>query len=185
METGIPPEWKEQWDELIKQLQDPFKLRMTTLGIVVAIGFMAIYRPMDAQVQVLRRDLKTAQQRQASIQQVENLRKRRLDLLENLPEHGTLNFWQEYFLAGIRDSGVDLRALESMPKKTKMGDLQVVYLDIEAEGSYDDLFKLLAWIEDNEWFTRVIRMRLKGKNGRIESKFTVAILVSQGKSHGA
>ena len=185
IETGIPPEWKDQWNNLVEQLHDPLKMRILTLGIVAAIGFLGIYRPMDGQIQSLRREVKASRERLSTIRQVEGLRKVHSALLENLPAGNTLNFWQEYFLSGIRDSGVRLRSLESAPKKMKVGAFQVVYLNIEADGEYAQIHQLMSWIENNKWFIRIIRFRAKGKNDQIESKITVAILVDQEKkAHG-
>jgi hypothetical protein len=185
METGLSPEMKQQLEELGRQLQDPFKLRVVTLAVVAALGFLAVYRPMDTKIQVLRRDLKASQERLATLEQVESLRDSKASLLANIPENPTLNFWQEHFLVGIRESGVNLRALESQTKKIKIADRQVIYLDIEAAGSYEELYNLLAWIDNNKWFSRVLRLNFKGKNGQIEARLTVAVLVAQEKSHGA
>jgi hypothetical protein len=186
MEAGIPPQWKAQWEQVATQLQDPFKLRIVTLGAVALLGFFAAYRPMDTKIQVLRRDLKAAQQRLATIRQVEQLRATRLKLLESLPEDATLNFWQQHFLVGIREANVQLRALESLPKKQKMGDFQVFYLEIEADGEYAQIHKLVSWIENSRWFTRIIRVQAKGKHGTIQAKMTVAVLVAPDKkTHGA
>jgi len=185
METGLSPEMKQQLEELERQLHDPFKLRLVTLAIVCALGFLAVYRPMDSKIQLLRRDLKASDQRLKTLEQVQDLRTAKEHLLDNIPEHPTLNFWQEHFLAGIRESGVNLRALESQPKKVKIADRQVVYLDIEAAGSYEQVSNLVSWIENNKWFARIIRLNFKGKNGQVEARFSVAVLVTQEKGHGA
>lgn len=185
METGLSPEMMQQLEEVERQLRDPFKLRVVTLAIVAAIGFLAVYRPMDSKIQILRRDLKASELRMATLEKVETLRAAKQELLDHIPEHPTLNYWQEHFLTGIRESGVNLRALESQPKKIKIADRQVVYLDIEATGSYEQLYNLLSWVETNQWFSRIIRLNFKGKNGQIEAKFSVAVLVAQEKGHGA
>ncbi len=186
MQAGIPPQWKAQWDQVALQLQDPFKLRVVTLGAVALLGFFGVYRPMEGKIQTLRRDLKTAEQRLATIRVVGQLRATRVKLLESLPEHATLNFWQEHFLSAIRESNVVLRTLESLPKKQKVGELQVFYLEIEADGDYAQIHNLVSSIENGRWFARIIRMRAKGKLGTIQAKMTIAVLVAPDKqSHGA
>jgi len=186
VELTASPELKRQWDELLRQLQDPFKLRVVALSVVCLIGVFAVYRPLDAEIKILRRDVAAAQDRVNTIHRIDALRAARARLLKNLPEDSDVNFWTQHYLAGIRESGVNLRSLESIPKKTKVGDLQAVYLDIEFDGTYEQVYRMIDWIEHNEWFTRILRIGAKKKNDVIEGRLTTAILVSQRKKpHGA
>ncbi|TFH22138.1 MAG: hypothetical protein E4H03_09090 [Myxococcales bacterium] len=185
IETVIPPEWKEQWNELVKQLRDPFKLRLTVLGIAAAIGFFGVYRPMDKKITEVRREVGAGRARLDLIRQVESLRTKQAQLRESLPEYPSINFWTEHFLEGIRDTGVALSELESQPKKIKIGDYDVVYFNIDVTGQYDQVHALLSWIESNRWYSRVVRMNFKKKLNRIEAKLTVAVAVEKERSHGA
>jgi hypothetical protein len=112
LDVAIPPTLKRQWDDLVTQFRDPFKLRVAMLSAVAAFGLLVIYRPMSSEIAILRRDLKNATERLGMVREVERLRTTRAKLLENFPEHGDINFWTEYLLTGIRDSGVSLRTLE-------------------------------------------------------------------------
>jgi hypothetical protein len=178
LDVAIPQAWKQQWDDLIAHFRDPFKLRVAMLSAVAAVGLLGIYRPMSSEIGILRRDLKSATERLGMVREIERLRGSRTMLLENFPEHGDINFWTEYLLTGIRESGVSLRTLESNFRKTKVGKLQGVYFDLEIAGSFEQIHKLLRWIESNVYFGRVLKLRLKSEPDSIAGKLTVATLVS-------
>jgi hypothetical protein len=185
MELAISPEWKRQFDDVVTQLRDPFKLRVTVIGVVCLLGFGLIYRPYNQQLTSIRRELATAQDREALLDHVEKLRSARTKILKVFPEKGDVNFWTEYFLTGIRDSGVQLRALETKIRPQKAGNLQGLYLDIEADGSYENLYKLINWIEHSRYFTRVIHLKLKSKGDRLEARITAAVMAQQEQRRGS
>ena len=57
---------------------------------------------------------------------------------------------------------------------------------IEFDGTYEQVYRMIDWIEHNEWFTRILRIGAKKKTDVIEGRLTTAILVSQRKRpHGA
>lgn len=185
MDLGISPEWKHQIDDVVVQLRDPFKLRITAIGIVCAIGFATIYRPLNAELATLRKDLNEAQNREAAIEHVEKLRATRARIMKLFPENGDVNFWSEYFLEGTRLAGVQLRALESKLRPQKAGQLQGTYFDLEVDGSYETVHKFLAWIEQSKWFTRIISLKMKNKDGKLEARITVAVMAEQDKKSGS
>lgn len=185
MELAISPEWKRQFNDIVVQLRDPFKLRITVIGVVCLLGFGLIYRPYNNELTTLRSDLATAQNRESLVEHVEKLRAARTRILKLFPEKGDVNFWTEYFLTGIRESNVQLRALETKVRPQKAGKLQGLYLEIEADGSYENLHKLVAWIEQSPYFTRIIHIKFKAKDGRIESRITAAVMVAQGQHHAS
>jgi hypothetical protein len=185
MEFAISPEWKRQFDDLVVQLRDPFKLRVTVISVVCLIGFGLIYRPYNNQLTTLRSDLANAQDREALLAHVEKLRAARTKILKVFPAKGDVNFWTEYFLTGIRDSGVQLRALETKVRPQKAGKLQGLYLEIEADGSYENLYKLISWIEHSPYFTRIIHIKLKSKDARIEARITAAVMAEQEQRRGS
>ncbi len=185
MDTGIPPEWKKQWEQVVEQLRDPFKLRVTALLIVFAAGFLAVYRPINQEIMILGRQLEGAKDRLATIEKVDLLRARRARLRARIPQTPTINFWSEHLIGGVRESGVMLRSLETHPQKIKIGDLQAMYIDIEVEAQSDQLYHLVRWLEASKWMIRIIRFRFKKEPDSVVAKLTVAILVSQDKKHGA
>jgi len=185
MELAVSPEWKRQFDDIVVQLRDPFKLRLAVIGLVCLIGFGLIYRPFNNNLSTLRQDLAKAQTREALIDHVEKLRAARSKILKVFPEKGDVNFWTEYFLSGIRESGVQLRALETKVRPQKAGKLQGLYLEIEADGSYESLHKFVAWIEQSPYFTRIVHLRFKARDARIETRITAAVMAEQEQKHGS
>jgi hypothetical protein len=185
MELGISPEWKHQVDDLVVQLRDPFKLRVTTIAIVCLFGFGLIYRPLNRDLTTLRSQLATARNREALIEHVEKLRAGRARILKLFPENGDVNFWSEYFLEGTRKTGVQLRALESKVRPQKAGKLQGVYFDLEVDGTYRSLHDFIAWIEQSPWFTRIVHLKMKNKDGKIEARITTAVMAEQERKSGS
>jgi hypothetical protein len=179
MELGISPEWKRQIDDVVVQLRDPFKLRIATVAVVCLLGFGLIYRPLSQDLTTLRSDLAAARNREALIEQVEKLRAGRARILKLFPEKGDVNFWSEYFLEGTRKTGVQLRSLESKIRPQKAGKLQGVYLEIEVDGTYKTLHDFVAWIEQSQWFTRIVHLKMKNKDGKIEARLTAAVMAEQ------
>lgn len=184
MELGISPEWKRQIDDVVVQLRDPFKLRLTAIAVVCLIGFGIIYRPLSNDLTTLRRDLAAAQERERMIEHVEKLRSIRDRIHKLFPEKGDVNFWSEYFLEGTRTAGVQLRALESKVRPQKAGGLQGVYFDLEVDGTYRQIHDFITWLEKSPWFARIITLKLKNKDGKLESRITVAVMAMQEKVRG-
>ncbi|RMD82107.1 MAG: hypothetical protein D6815_10030 [Candidatus Dadabacteria bacterium] len=185
MEAGIPPEWKRQWEQIVEQLHDPLKLRATVLGLLFVAGYLSIYRPLSGEIAILNRQLKEARTRLETIEKIELLQARRAGLRKKVPPQPTINYWSEHLIGGVRDSGVQLRSLETKPQKIKAGDLQVVYIDLEVEAQSSELYRLVRWVENNEWMMRIVRFRFKKEPDAIKAKLTVAILATQDKAHGA
>jgi hypothetical protein len=184
LDVAVPPQWKRQWEDLQVQLRDPFKLRVTVLGFVAGLGMMGIYQPMSADLSVTRRDLKAAEDRLALVRQIDQLRSTRAKLYENLPENGDINFWSEHLLAGIRDSGVILKGFENSYHKTKVGKLQNVYFDLDLSGSFEQIHKLITWIETHKYMARIAKLRLKAEHDNLEGRLSVSVLVAGGNPRG-
>jgi hypothetical protein len=184
MELGISPEWKRQIDDVVVQLRDPFKLRITSVAVVCILGFGTIYHPLDRDLTALRAELTAARTRESLVEHVEKLRAGRARILKLFPEKGDINFWSEYFLDGTRKTGVQLRSLESKIRPQKAGKLQGVYLDLEVDGSYKELHDFVAWVEQSQWFTRIIHLKMKNKDGKIEARITAAVMADQEQRNG-
>ena len=178
LDVAVPAEWKRQWNDFLVHFQDPFKLRVIMLSVVAAFGLLGVYRPMNTEIGILRRDLKVAQERLGMIHEIEHLRAARVKLLENFPERGEVNFWSEYLLGDIRDAGVNLRTLDSSLRKVKVGKLQGAYFDLEIAGKYDQIHKLISSIETSKYFARIVKMRFKNDGEDVEGKMSVAVLVA-------
>jgi len=185
LEVAVPPAWKKQWDDLLVQLRDPFKLRVTVVGAIAAAGLLGIYRPLSAEITIVRRDLKVAEDRLALVREIDGLRKVRTKLLENLPESCDINFWSAHMLTGIRESEVSLKTLDSSYRKTKVGKLMGAYYELEVAGTFQQIHSLVSWIESNKYFSRVVKVRFKGEKAGVEGKLTVAVLVAAEKSKAA
>ena len=185
LETSIPQEWKDQWQVIVEHLRDPLKLRIATLSVVALVGLAVIYKPMNDHIAIQRRELKTARDRLDMVRQIESLRATRARLLTALPPKGNTNFWTEYYLGGIRESGVQLRHFEARPKpKMRIGSFTGLELDLEVEGNYQKIFSLLAWVEHNEWFARILEVRFKKEPASVMATIKVAILTRPEKTSG-
>lgn len=185
LDTSIPQEWKDQWQTIVEHLRDPLKLRIATLSVVTLVGMAIVYKPMSDHIAIQRRELKAARDRLNTVRQIETLRATKSRLLTSLPPTGDANFWTEHYLDGIRESGVQLRHFEARPRtKIHVGTFQGLELDIEVEGTYHKIFKLLAWIEHNQWFARILEVRFKKDPTSVMAMINVAIITQPEKTRG-
>ena len=181
MDTGLK-KLKENWEQVSRELQDPKKMRCTVLIGVAVLGLGLLYKPKSDQISHLRKEIRIEEKREKYIKEVELLRGKRESLLKRFPPGGTVNFWTEYLLSGVREANVKLRDFEpKYQKKKKAGDFLANEIKMEVEGSYENIIGFLIWLETNEWFMRVLRLRFEDSPGGVLAKLRLAILAEKPK----
>jgi len=150
---------KSQFDDLLRRLRDPLKLRVVLTSCMLAIGYVGIYEPMNGLIDRASRDLKKEETRRDLADEIANLRPQLDAFKERLPESKEVNDWVQYVLDGIRQ--FPLRVGTLAPKSTqRLGPYEAVVLYIELDGGYRDLAALLAWLEANRRITRVDAVKI-------------------------
>ncbi len=167
---------KAQLQRMTQELRNPQKLRFATLGLLAAIlGF--VYYESTGTIATLRAQLKKEHERGHLIEETQVLRTTAVALDARFPQSGTVNFWTEYLLVGVRDSKLNLLNLEPVRLENKQyGRFQGVQIRMEVEGSYRDVYRLVAWIEKGRWPARLLRIQMKAGSKGLVAEMTVAVL---------
>jgi hypothetical protein len=167
---------KNPLKQLAAELRNPKKLRAATL-VAMSLVLLGAYAMLDSRIGLLRGQLRKEQERWALIEEVETLKAQEEGLKKRFPAEGTVTFWTAYLLGGVRETGITLLSLEPHPLEDKrFGRLQAVEIRMDVQGSYQDIYRLVAWIEAGKWPVRPVRMHLKSDKKGIVAEMTLAVL---------
>lgn len=145
---------------LLEWLEKPGHLRIALTGMILAVGYALIYLPLDGAAEDLRRKTQAEQRRAALARQVEKLRAQYARFKDRLPPRADPNEWVQYVLGGARGLPLKLITLDVEPVR-ELGPYRVVVLRIELEGTFRDLQRFLAWLENNQRLFRVDTVKLE------------------------
>jgi len=142
------------FEKLLERLHDPRQLRAFITGILLLVGYGAVYMPLNARIEETTRKLKHEQRLHALARDIEQLRAGVDAFQGRLPEDTDVNEWVQYVLDGIRKSPLKLSTLDSKGTQ-RVGPYEAVVLRVELEGRFHDLDAFLHWLEANERLFRV------------------------------
>lgn len=164
-----------QKDQLLERLHNPVQLRALTTGLVLLIGYGAIYMPMSDQIESTSRTLAAETKRLDAAREIESLRAQYQKFKNRVPEKSDPNEWVEYVLGGVRRFPLKLVQWDSEPTR-EVGPYKAVALRLELEGAFPDMNGLLSWLETNERLFRVEMVRIqphRSGNGTMVMQMTV------------
>ena len=143
-----------RYEQLLARLRDPVQLRVFLTVVTVAIGYLAIYLPINGRIQEVGRKLKEEQNRQALLAEIEHLRGQVDKFQARLPDDTDTNQWIQYVLDGMRAFPLNLvKLVPDSPQR--VGPYEAVVLQMQVEGTFEDLDRFLCWLESNERLFRV------------------------------
>ncbi len=166
METG---DTKAQLRELAEQLHDPFRLRIVVTGVMLAVGYVAIFMPLSGRIEETTRKLSDERKRQVLANEIDCLRAQVEKFQSRLPEDTDSNQWVKYVLDGIRRFPLKLNGMDSQSPQ-RVGPYEVVVLRIDLEGEFKELDSFLYWLETNQRLFRVDSARIaptRNANGKL------------------
>jgi hypothetical protein len=140
--------------QLLERLHNRFQLRMIITGLVVVVGYGAVYLPLSNDIANTRDRLTTAQKRLQLAKDVAALQtefKRCQPRLSPMPDN---NEWVQYLLGGLRKMPVNLVNMDFRPSR-EVGPYKAIVLRIQIEGTYQNLHTALCWLETNDRLFRV------------------------------
>jgi hypothetical protein len=137
-----------------ERLKDPLQLRITVAAVFLFGWYFGIYEPLGASMRTSAKERTAVMTHMLLARDIEALRGEVDKLRPRLPIGADANEWVEYLLGAIREYPVRLLKLEPLGTK-KHGPFAVIVLRIELSGQYDDLIKMLAWVESNDRLLRV------------------------------
>ncbi len=176
-------EIKTRYAWVFEYLQQKQRLKVLAVAVVMLVGVMGVYSPMSGRIVSLRTRLEAERARLSLVREIESLRSERHALLASVPETPHANFWTEYILHGLRDSGVQLRHFDTnLNSKKPIGDYRPLEVMLDVSGSYQQLYSLLGWIESDKWYMRVLDVRLRKERSAIFATLKLGVLASESKS---
>ena len=151
---------KEDLEKWAERLRDPWRMRLAVTGFFLAIGYFAIFLPLNGKLTEADRRLNVERVRQETHRDVELLRTQVEMFKSRLPEGTDSNQWVQYVMDGVRQYPVKLVNLDSAPSRS-VGPYQAVAMHIALEGRMRDLDALLQWLETNERLFRIESARIE------------------------
>ena len=144
---------------LLERLHNPTELRMFLLALVLGVGYVAIYMPLDNTIAATTIKLQDARKRLALADEVEVLRKQFRSIQSRIPENGDTNDWMQYVLSGLRQSPLKLESFNPIPPQP-LGTYQVLSIKIKVSGSFADMDQFIYWLESNPRLFRVDSVKI-------------------------
>jgi Tfp pilus assembly protein PilO len=155
---------KADLDKLLERLRDPVQLRVFITVVMVLVGYLGIFMPLDGRIRETSRKLNETRKRQALASDIELLRAEVAKFQDRLPEDTDTNEWVQYVLAGSRRFPLRVNNLDSASPK-RLGPYEAVTLHVELAGRFEDLDSFLHWLESNERLFRVDSAKIMPPRG--------------------
>jgi hypothetical protein len=164
-----PAKAKNKWAD---RLRGRARMAVACIGGVVFVGMMGVTNPLLERITAAQVRLKKAEARAALATDVMSLRHQAELYKPKLPRTVDLNDWTEYLLTGIRGESVKLVRMD--PKEqTSVGPAKVLSWQVDLEGDYQSLSRVLAWMENGERLVRVDRFVMQLPNGKLMMSLVV------------
>jgi hypothetical protein len=145
--------------QLLERMHDPFQMRLIVTGLILVVGYGAVYWPLSNDIVDTQDRLSAAQKRLQLTKDIVALRaefKRCQPRLSSTPE---TNEWIQYLLGELRKKPVNLVNMDFLPPR-EVGPYKAIVLRIQLEATFQDLHNVLSWLETNERLYRVDNISL-------------------------
>ena len=152
---------KSKWAE---RLRGRSRMALAAIGGVFLVGFLGVSRPLSQRIDGANERLVKATARAQLADDVGDLRHQASLYQKKLPRGVDPNDWTNYLLAGIRTEKVRLVRMD--PKDIlSLGPCKVMGWQIELEGGFEDLARIVRWLENGERLIRIDRLTLQSPHG--------------------
>jgi Tfp pilus assembly protein PilO len=149
----------ERKNNLFERLHNPTELRICLMLVVLGIGYAVIYLPFNVTIAATTRKLHDAQKKLALADEVEVLQRQYRTIKPRIPTNPDVSEWLQYVLGGLRQFPVKLDGFAPDTPKA-LGMYQVLTIKVKVIGGYDDLDRLICWLESNPRLFRVDSVRM-------------------------
>jgi type II secretory pathway component PulM len=148
------------------RLRSRARMAVVAIGGLVALGMFGVTNPLLDRIEKANDRLKKAEQRAAVASEVANLRKQAETYKPKLPQRVDFNDWTDYLLAGIRAEPVKLVRMD--PKdQAQIGPCRVLGWQVELEGDYESLGRVVSWMENGPRLVRIDRFAMQLPSGKL------------------
>jgi Tfp pilus assembly protein PilO len=140
--------------QLLERLHDPLQLRILVIGVVLFVGYAAVYAPLVAQIAEMQNRLSREQKKAELAANLEQLQARCNRFAKRIPQQADSREWLQYMHEGIRRFPLRPTKLDCLTPR-QVGPYRAAVLTITLEGSFFDLDQFLRWLESNPRLLRV------------------------------
>jgi hypothetical protein len=174
---------KNKWAE---RLRGRARMAVAAIGGVFLLGFLGVSRPLGQRIDSAKDRLAKAELRAKLASEIAELRHQSSLYQKKLTRGIDMNDWTQYLLAGIRPQRVKLVRMEPKEQIT-VGPCRVLTWQIEMEGDFPSISKVIAWMENGERLIRIDKLMFESHNSKLIVAMTLRglTLVTPGDKNAA
>jgi hypothetical protein len=167
--------------KLSLRLQDYKLFRLSVVYGIGLVGILFAGVPLSMKISESSDLVQREQDRAQLIDEINGMRSMKRQYMKHINQNADMDSWVTYLLQATRDC--DLRIADYKPAGagTQMGNLRGAVLQCRMEGTYNNFYKFVVWLENNPWGSRLLSLRLKQNNAKttdLEGTFLIAVLVN-------
>jgi hypothetical protein len=164
MEESAQPKKSTATNKWAERLRGRNRMAVAAIGGVFLVGFIGVSRPLSQRIDGANDRLAKANGRAQLAGEVSDLRHQAGLYHTKLPRGVDPNDWTNYLLEGIR--GERVRLVRMDPKDVlSLGPCKVLSWQIELEGSFESLGRVVEWLENGKRLVRIDRCILQSPAG--------------------
>ena len=142
--------------------QDPIKFRLLVSAVLFLVGYFLWCGPAADDLAAGRKKLERLSKRSKMADELKHFADQEELIRPRVSDTEDLGDWQDYVMSCVGDTGAKLRKLE--PRKgMQRGKYRIVVMEVEADGSYEAVVKLIDRLEKGERIVRLDRLSIEKK----------------------
>ncbi|NLF08651.1 MAG: hypothetical protein GX594_11845 [Pirellulaceae bacterium] len=156
-------------------LHDPVILRLCVIAAMTAIGYFAVYAPLQEKNAATSIKLKKDQNLLELGADLESLVANYSKFKDRIPEQTDSKEWAQYILDGLRGFPVELSTLDCSGT-AKLGPYRTMVLKVNMEGPFREIDNCIRWLETNKrllWIEEFALTPSKDANNYVTIKMTI------------
>jgi hypothetical protein len=165
MDSATPPPPKRgSLDILLKIVHQPTHLRLAVAATLLGAWYMAVYSPIVGQIDEVRNDLAEQTRKLGLAGEVQGLRREADRVKDRFIEGADRNGLSQLLIEGVRAIG-PLRLTTLEPRDTiEVGPYKAAVFYLVVRGTYQDVERLLRWLESSPKLLRIDQIRLMSQD---------------------
>lgn len=147
-------DWSDELAQLAEKLRDPFKMRMTVAGVMVAFMCFAINDPIHGRMKRSNRELNQLKTTVRTAEEVILLREKFAEVEDRILRGTSNDVVVSHLIDIVRSQGVELMRIDAQAPE-RLGPMQSVSVTMDVNGSFDALTALLHQLDSDQYLMRV------------------------------
>lgn len=147
-------DWRSELEQVAEKLRDPFKMRMTVAGVMVAIMCFAINDPIHGRMKQSKHELNKLKTTVRTAEEVMLLRDRFAEVEGRIIVGESNDVVVSHLIDIVRSEKVELMRIDAQPPE-RLGPIQSVRVTIDVNGSFESLTQLLRRFDSDQYLIRV------------------------------